>query len=279
MKNLIAKIFKKPKDFTIPMNTGVYTTKFVMQENSTITLISHELDGDWQFLGDEPVGNYQETGMIVSLLEMIKRDNSVTKVADLPIGHQATRKSHKEDWLVEKIEYSDDEMKEFGFYCASCGLYHKDLPMAYASDGPEQYFQIPENEREKRSDITQDTYVLDEKHFFIKGQVKIPVSDNEDDFAWNVWVKVSEEDFIREQEQWFEENRFLSEPYNGTIDTQLICYPSTLGLKVKLRTQKVGIIPTVELEESDHPLFLEQESGINMDRVSDFAKKLIYEHD
>ncbi|MDN5201960.1 DUF2199 domain-containing protein [Fulvivirgaceae bacterium BMA10] len=278
MKFSINKIFKKPEKFSIPMNTGVYTTKFVMHGSSTITFISHELDGDWQFMGDEPVGNYQETGMLVSLEELIKKDNSITQVADLPIGYQATRKAKNEDWSIEKIEYSEDEMKEFGFYCVSCGLYHKDLPMAYESDGPEQYFQIPESQREMRSDITQDTYVLDEKSFFIKGQIRIPVSDSKDDFAWNVWIEITEDDFTREQEQWLEENRFLSEPYSGTLDTQLTCYPNTIGLNVKIRTQQVGIIPIVELEESNHPLSLEQEIGINKERVTDFAKKLVYGH-
>ncbi len=249
-----------------------------MIENSLITWISHELDGDWQFMSDDPLGNYQQTGMVVSLEEIIKKDNSIAQVADLSIGYKATRNSKNQSWLIKKIEYSEDEMKEFGFYCASCGLYHRELPLAYASDGPENYFQIPEKERERRSDITQDTYVLDEKLFFIKGQVKISVSDINDDFTWNVWIKISEEDFIREQEQWLDENRFLSQPYNGILDTQLDCYPNTIGIKVKLTTQKVGIIPLVELEESDHPLFLEQESGINNKRIMEFAKTLVYGH-
>src|SRR5690349_16239293 len=112
---------REPKRFADPGNTRVYTTIYVMKENSPITLVSHELDGDWQFLGDEAIGDYTQIAMLVSLDEMVKHDKSVLEVADLPYGYRATRRDKSDKWLVEKIEYSASEIEEMGYYCSECG--------------------------------------------------------------------------------------------------------------------------------------------------------------
>lgn len=272
------RFLSKQKKFQEPLDTAVFTTTFVMKEQSLITLITHELDGDWQFFGDDTFDNYETVAMVVSLEEIIEKDKSVLKVADLPLGYQATRASKSDDWVIEQIEYSEDEIAEMGFYCSDCGVYHSEIPMAYGAKAPYQYFQIPEEELEERCDLNEDFCVIDGKEFYHKGQIKIQVAEKEEYFAWNVWISISEEDFLKANELFFEENRVLQPPYSGKIATKLDCYPDTLGLDVLVYTQDVGIKPSIELVESNHPLFLEQESGIDMGRVSEFAKALVYTH-
>ena len=60
--------------------------------------------------------------------------------------------------------------------------------------------------------------------------------------------------------------------------TQLDVYSDTLDLQVKVYTQQVGYRPSIELIETPHPLFFEQENGITMERVTSFAKQIIYDH-
>jgi hypothetical protein len=57
-----------------------------------------------------------------------------------------------------------------------------------------------------------------------------------------------------------------------------LIYPNTIGLKVRVQTQKLGLTPGISIVESNHPLFLEQENGVRMDRVISFAKKILYGH-
>ena len=70
----------------------------------------------------------------------------------------------------------------------------------------------------------------------------------------------------------------LLPPFKGKMATQLEPYPNTLGLQVTIQNREVGVVPIIFLEERDHPLFLEQESGITMDRVTAFAKEILYRH-
>ncbi|MGZ3777959.1 MAG: DUF2199 domain-containing protein, partial [Mucilaginibacter sp.] len=139
------------------------------------------------------------------------------------------------------------------------------------------YFQIPANELNDRCELTQDTCIIDEKDFYIKGQLNIPV-DNNDRFCWNVWVLISREDFLRSIELWHEENRFLEKPYEGKMATKLDCYPDTLNLDVLVYTQKIGITPEIEVIESTNPIFFEQQNGISMERVISFARQILYAH-
>jgi hypothetical protein len=266
------------KKFSEPTTTRVFTTSFVMRENSPIVRVSHELDGDWTFMGVEAIEDYTKVAMLVSLGEIIKHDKSVCLVSDLKKGYEAVRANRNEKWQVSKIEYTDQELSEFGYYCATCGEYHKDLPMAYGAAVPVGYFLIPETEREKRCFLTKDQCEIDDKEYFIRGRIPLDVEGNKNMFFWNVWVKITQKDYNRVAEKWDDENRVLEPPYTGILASELEPYPHTQGLSIKVITQPVGIVPTVILEEYDHPLYFEQESGINMDRVKYFAEKLLYNH-
>jgi len=266
------------KKFNDSLDKAVFTTIHVVKERSPIVWISHELDGDWQFMGNEPIDDFTKVAMVVGLGEIIKLDKSVLKVADLPMGYCAIRKSKSDKWNVNKIDYSEEEMKAFGFYCSKCGLYHKEIPMAYGADAPYQYSLIPESEISKRATLTPDQCIIDNTLYYLRGQIEIRVEDNPDKFCWNVWVEVSEIDYERMSDLWKDENRILEKPYPAKIATSLKPYPETLDLSVNVITQKVGFIPKIELNESSHPLFLEQENGITMDRVTSFAKTILYQH-
>jgi hypothetical protein len=83
-------------------NRAVFTTKPVIQQGHPILLVSHDAEGDWQFLCGST--NRPEDGAVVALGEMLKRDPSLGKVADLPEGWRAFRKNLKSQWKREKIE-------------------------------------------------------------------------------------------------------------------------------------------------------------------------------
>lgn len=269
--------FKKRRRFKEDGNTAVYTTIHVMKEGAAITLVSHELDGDWQFMGDDTIEDFTKVGMLVALDEIVKLDKSVLELTDLPIGYRATRRGRKDKWIIEKIDYSESEIEEMGYFCNECGKYHSEIPMNYGAKAPTAYFNLTDDEKAK-AELTNDYCVVGENRFFLKGQIKIKVEEKDEPFSWNVWVEITREDFEDEQENWNEENRFLRSAFPGTLDTPLGCYPNTLGLKVKVQTQKPGYIPDIQIESTNHPLFFEQENGINMKRVTEFAMKILYGH-
>jgi hypothetical protein len=103
-------LFGNKKKFNEPANLSVYTTKFVMREDSLITLVTHEIDGSWQFISSEEIQDFRKDGLLVSLKEIEKKDKTIIEVSDLPEGFQATRENKSDKWKIEKIEYQEGDI-------------------------------------------------------------------------------------------------------------------------------------------------------------------------
>lgn len=66
-----------------------------------------------------------------------------------------------------------------------------------------------------------------------------------------------------------------SEPaYCGWLSTELPFFSDTLSLKAALHTRPIGQRPFIELEPTDHPLAVEQHTGITMERARHLAELL-----
>jgi len=163
-----------------------------------------------------------------------------------------------------------------GFFCKTCGQHHDELPWEFGADAPALYYNIPEAERGSRSDLTDDLCVIDEKHFFIRGCLELPVIDGEQPFIWGVWASLSKDSFKRCFENWEQEGRESEPPFFGWLSTALPLYPETLHLKTHVHTRPVGERPFIELEPTDHPLAVEQRHGITMERVREIAEALLH---
>lgn len=80
------------------LTKAVFTTVYVIENNSPIVYISHDMDGDWQFFGPEQNVGIDES-RIVLLGEIIEMDPSIQKVLDIPNGTTAYRKSQESEWI------------------------------------------------------------------------------------------------------------------------------------------------------------------------------------
>jgi hypothetical protein len=91
------------EEFDPPLDTAVFTTKFVLDDNKTITYVTHEIeDGAWQFFSDDYFENYKQVAKIVGLQEIFDMDNSLLEIADLPLGFCATRKDKFDKWTIKE---------------------------------------------------------------------------------------------------------------------------------------------------------------------------------
>ena len=162
------------------------------------------------------------------------------------------------------------------FRCSVCGKEHPGPPLVYDSDAPAYWYGIPPDEREGRAELTSDQCVIDGKHFFLRGNLEIPILGSEEKLVWGVWVSVSEESFWRATELWQQEGRESEMPYFGWISTALPGYPETVSMKSRLRTRPVGLRPLVDLLPSEHLLSQEQQNGISRDRVQEIAETVLH---
>lgn len=164
---------------------------------------------------------------------------------------------------------------ETGFDCRGCGQRHDSLPFSYDAPAPAGW--TDEVAADPHSVLNGEQCVIRGEQYFVRARLLIPVTDADAPFEWGVWVSVGEETFRRMSEQWSSPGREYEPPYVGWLATELPLYhPPTLRLRCNVHTQPVGVRPTVELEPTDHPLAVEQWTGITVARVRQIAAELLH---
>ncbi|MFE2023089.1 DUF2199 domain-containing protein [Streptomyces sp. NPDC059499] len=147
--------------------------------------------------------------------------------------------------------------------------------MSYSTMAPDVW--DPSFESDPGCLLSSDQCVIKGQHFFIRGLIEIPVIGSQDAFSWGVWVSLSKDNFARALDVWDTEGREAEKPYFGWLSTELTLYPeSTTDLKTNAHTRPVGKRPFIELEPTDHPLAVEQRTGITQDRVREIAMAVLH---
>jgi hypothetical protein len=163
------------------------------------------------------------------------------------------------------------------YRCASCNQLHDEQPMAFHAMAPLIWDTLTKAEQAARGELGSDQCVIDEKHFFIRGLIHIPVHGLEEPLVWGVWVSLSLKSFLRASELWTTPGREAEPPYFGWLSTDLAPrYPSTLQLKTMVQTREVGLRPLITLEPTDHPLAVEQREGISRQRLEALWASLLH---
>ncbi|MBP2579815.1 hypothetical protein J3A78_000293 [Streptomyces sp. PvR006] len=125
--------------------------------------------------------------------------------------------------------------------------------------------------------LSSDQCVIQAQHYFVKGLIEIPVIGSDEVFSWAVWVSLSRENFARAADQWDTPGREAEAPYFGWLSTELSLYaPSTINLKTHVHTRPAGHRPRIELEPTEHPLAVEQRTGITLARVREIAETVLH---
>lgn len=124
--------------------------------------------------------------------------------------------------------------------------------------------------------LEDEVCIIENTFFYIKGNVELPIVDRAALFVWTVWVALRSEDFQRVVDLWHDPHRTRERPYRGLVCSELPAYPSTLNLKARVHMREPGVRPRVELGRGDHPLAVEQRSGIEWERVLFFAAGAVH---
>lgn len=150
------------------------------------------------------------------------------------------------------------------YRCVTCGKFHEDFP-DLGIDKPDPWWEIAEEERGSRVELTSDTCIIDGEHHFIRGVIAIPVHEQPEPFGFGVWAS-------QKRENYFEYVKHPDSadigPFFGWLCTRLACYAEdTLHLKTMARFRGGGLRPSIELEPTDHPLAVDQREGISLSKA------------
>lgn len=163
-----------------------------------------------------------------------------------------------------------------GFACGVCGKQHDVLPLSYSVKAPQAVTAIPLDELEKRVVITPDQCVIDGRDFYLRGRILVPIIGMDEPFIWGVWAEISPKNFIRTNDLWNVPGREHEPPFPGWLNTELFLFGNTINLEVSVQTQAVGRRPQFTVSDPDHPLAIEQRSGITLKRVEEIAEAVLH---
>jgi hypothetical protein len=164
------------------------------------------------------------------------------------------------------------------FVCHRCGESHEGIPLSFAADFPDPYANLSSDDRDNRCIIGSDQCVIDQKLFFIRGCLEIPVLNSEQVFLWGLWASVWEKDYDEISECWDEEGRENAHgPFKARLANKLSVYPHTNDLKVTIRLQRAGQRPLFFVDEVDHPLAMVQRDGMTMQETQELVGLLLHE--
>jgi hypothetical protein len=163
-----------------------------------------------------------------------------------------------------------------GFACTVCGERHDVLPLKYSVKAPQAVLAVSSEELEERVVITADQCVIDNRDFYLRGRILVPVRGLDAPFVWGVWAEVSPVNFIRSNELWNTEGRERERPFSGWLNNDLFLFGNTINLEVDIHTQPVGQRPQFMISNPDHPLAIQQRHGITIEQVQDIAEMILH---
>jgi len=159
--------------------------------------------------------------------------------------------------------------------CTLCDLEHDEIPVCFGLPAPWRAL-VPESQFESRVDLTPDQCVVDQKVFFIRGHIEIPIHDHGEKLAFSVWVSLSERSFLHVCERWEDLDRACDPPYFGWLSSAIPIYPDTIHLKSSVQSRAPGLTPLFTVEPTEHPLALDQKNGITISRWHEYAHHLLH---
>ena len=162
--------------------------------------------------------------------------------------------------------------------CHTCAEVHEGDPLSFAADYPDKFANMSGDQRDLRAVIGSDQCIIDEKEFYIRGCLEIPIKDSEEIFLWGLWAIVYEDDYDDISDSWEEEGRENTRgPYKGRLANSIREYLiDTFNLKLTVRLRPLGERPLFFIDEKDHPLAVQQREGLTLDEAHAMASSIMH---
>lgn len=163
------------------------------------------------------------------------------------------------------------------YTCGVCGVRHDERPRCFGADLPAAVAALPDAELESRVERSSDQCILDGEHFFILGNLELPVHGSREPLAWTVWTSLNAINFERASRLWDTPGRESEPPYFGWLSNQIPGYPPCINIEVVVHTEPVGVRPRLQIIEDGHQLAVDQERGISPERADELIDAALHD--
>jgi hypothetical protein len=156
--------------------------------------------------------------------------------------------------------------------CATCDQTHFGL-FDLGKDKPDAWLHGPEVAKnilheDLKSLLSDDLCIVNGEHYFVRCVLYLPIIGTPNDkFGYGVWSSLSKPNFMHYRDTFNDPNPDQTEPWFGWLSNSLNGYPESFEIKCNVSLQKNRQRPLIQLEETKHPLSIEQHQGITLDRL------------
>jgi len=136
---------------------------------------------------------------------------------------------------------------------------------------PDFIASLSEEELAARCRYTEDCYVCDDKYFYIRGVLPLPVFGYDDDYCLGVWVQVSGKGFKKAWELQGGESQADELPLKGLLANKVHLNTLTENAEVTVQLMGATSRPVIRVVDSHCSLFEEQQNGITLHRANEYS--------
>jgi hypothetical protein len=163
----------------------------------------------------------------------------------------------------------------FAFKCSKCDKIHTGIP-SFDFEAPAYYYDIPENELEKRVFLTSDTCVIDDEYFFAKGFLEVPITGIDETLSFTPWVSLSESNFLKFQESLSEVDAAKYGSMFGWFSSNIDLFGDCLQQKTNIILQNNNYRPNIDIELTEHPLSKAVHFGISKEKLIEIVENYLH---
>ncbi|MGE0640113.1 MAG: DUF2199 domain-containing protein [Thermoanaerobaculia bacterium] len=161
--------------------------------------------------------------------------------------------------------------------CSVCGGKHDSFPLSYSWGRPYDYFTLPPEQRAKFVALDGDSCHIEDELHYLRANLELRVIGTDETLLLGVWIGVSKENFYRYREFLANEATEPDPPsLPGAFSGVLPGFDpdELLWSEVRLRIRRGGLVPSVEIDDPDHPLFEARASGVSQEYCHRFVREL-----
>jgi hypothetical protein len=160
--------------------------------------------------------------------------------------------------------------------CGQCGKDHdiEDLELGFGA--PDAYYQIPEEEREARAELTPETCRIDDDRFYLRGVMEIAVRGRNEGLGLGLWAQTSRQNFERYGVLSHDDEQSEEAPFMGVIANDIAGQPALVGVPVTIQLESATQRPSLWAVDTTHPLAANQRDGIDERQVLDILNPYLH---
>lgn len=130
---------------------------------------------------------------------------------------------------------------------------------------------MDEKEREEKCSYTDDVYICEDRDFYVRCILPLPVHDKGEDYNLGVWVQVSENSFNRISELWDDPEQADEPPMEGLLANTVPLTEGSSNAKVLVQLTGPTTRPNVIVQDKNCSIYKEQTCGITIHRASEYS--------